>query len=121
MIDVCPDSSLGKISMLILFNGFLLLCLISLLYLSIFAGAGYTSVLSASSSAIDTPLGGIGIAFLILILNEGIYFLQVLIMISFLGGNGLILRSEIEEMCIDFRRFWRRFNHQKEYRSREDL
>lgn len=118
---MCTDSSLGKMSMLVLFNGFLLLCSISLLYLSIFAGAGYTSLISASSSAIDTPLGSIGNAFLILILNGGIYFLLVLIMISFLGGNGLILRSELEEMRIDFQRFWRRFTHQKEYRSGEDL
>ena len=115
------DSSLGKMSMLILFNGFLLLCLISLMYLSIFAGAGYTSVLSASSNAINTPLGSIGNAFLILILNGGIYFLQALIVVSFFGGNGFILHRELEEMRIDFQRFWRRFTHQKEYQRGEDL
>ena len=115
------DSQLGKISMLVLFNGFLLLCLFSLTYLVVFAGEGYTSILRTSSSAINTPLGSTGNAFLILIIYGSAYFLQALIAISFLGGNGLILHSELEEIRIDFQRFWRRFTHQKEYRSGEDL
>ena len=112
---------LGKIAMLILFNGFLWLCAISLMYLSIFAGAGYDQLVSSSSTAINTPLGSIGNAFSILLVNGSIYTILVLITISFIVGNALILHRELEDITIYLTRWWRRATNQKEYRSNEDL
>ena len=112
---------LGKIAMLILFNGFLWLCAISLMFLSIFSGAGYNQLVSNSSIAINTPLESIGNAFLILLVKGSIHTLLVLITISFIGGNALILHRELGDMVIRLTRWWRRATNQKEYRSDEDL
>ena len=112
---------LGKISMLILFNGFLWLCTVSLIYLSVFAGAGYDQLISSSSAEVNTPLGGIGNAFLILLINGSTYTILILITISFIGGNALILHRELGDVVIHLTRWWRRATNQKEYRNNEDL
>ena len=111
----------GKIAMLILFNGFLWLCAVSLMYLSIFAGVGYDQLVSSSSTAVNTPLGSMGNAFSILLVNGSIYTVLILITISFIGGNALILHRELGDVMVHLTRWWRRVTNQKEYRSNEDL
>ena len=105
-----------------LFNIFIVLWLMAWSFLSIGASLGFSQIISTSSpTVVNSPLGSLGVGFLTIIYNLSTVILFALIAIAIVFGNMYIFRYEIAETTVKIQRWWRRYNHQKEYRSGEDL